>query len=209
MPPLDDLADTYAGRDLSVKTAPGLDPAAAPWAAEVELISLDGRVREASLLSAGLATASRRATVLSSDGTGWSITDAESDDVAVGPPGRWLVDPDGAVVRAGLVRHYAARYGLWQLDEHIAYLTGDAPPPGVRAFRVLDHGHYSEKTLRATLRAHEVGRLEILVRGLDVDPDALRRRLKPRGPNEATVVLTRLGRTPTALLCRAERTPTL
>ncbi len=208
VPPLDDLAAAHAGRDLLVKTAPGLDPAAAPWAVEVELISLDGRVREASLLSAGLATASRRATVLSSDGTGWSITDAEPDDVAVGPPGRWLVDPDGAVVRAGLVRHYAARHGLWQLDEHIAYLTGDIPPPGVRAFRVLDHGHYSEKTLRATLRAHEVGRLEILVRGLDVDPDALRRRLKPRGPNEATVVLTRLGRTPTALLCRAERTPT-
>uniref|UniRef100_UPI000370A8D2 THUMP-like domain-containing protein n=1 Tax=Saccharomonospora saliphila TaxID=369829 RepID=UPI000370A8D2 len=205
VPPLDELASVYARRELMVKCAPGLDPDAAPWAREVELVSLDGRVREANLLSAGLATATRRATVLGSDGTEWSLTDAEPDDAGVGEPGRWLVDPDGAVVRAGLVRHYAARHGLWQLDERIAYLTGDTPPPGVRAFRVLETGRYSEKALRAALRRREVGRLEILVRGLDVDPDALRRRLKPRGPAEATVVLTRIGRTPTALVCRAER----
>ena len=43
-------------------------------------------------------------------------------------PGRWIVDPDGAVVRAGLVRHYAARHGLWQLDPDIAYLSGDELP---------------------------------------------------------------------------------
>ncbi len=125
----------------------------------------------------------------------------------VGEAGEWLVDPDGAVVRAGLVRHYAARYGLRQLDPRIAYLTGDTPPPGVRAFRVLDSGRYSEKALRALLRRHDVGRLEILVRGVDVDPDALRRRLKPRGTTEASVVITRIGRTAVAFLCRAERIP--
>ncbi|WP_434781112.1 THUMP-like domain-containing protein, partial [Amycolatopsis kentuckyensis] len=102
-------------------------------------------------------------------------------------------------------RHYAARHGLWQLDERIAYLTGDTPPPGVRAFRVLEHGPYTEKALKAVLKRHDVGRLEILVRGLDVDPDALRRRLKPRGAAEASVVLTRIGRSPVAFLCRAER----
>jgi hypothetical protein len=94
---------------------------------------------------------------------------------------------------------------LWQLDERIAYLTGDTPPPGVRAFRVLEHGPYTEKALKAVLKRHDVGRLEILVRGLDVDPDALRRRLKPRGGAEASVVLTRIGRSPVAFLCRAER----
>ncbi|EID55540.1 THUMP-like domain-containing protein [Saccharomonospora xinjiangensis] len=207
VPALDDLAATYAGRPLAVKCAPGIDPKAAPWASEVEIISLDGRVREAALLSEGLATASRRATVLRSDGGGWSITDAEPDDVPVGEAGQWIVDPDGAVVRAGLVRHYAARHGLWQLDPRIAYLTGDTPPPGVRAFRVLDSGRFTEKALRALLRRHDVGRLEILVRGVDVDPDALRRRLKPRGAAEASVVITRIGRTAVAFLCRAERIP--
>ncbi|WP_209622169.1 THUMP-like domain-containing protein [Saccharothrix coeruleofusca] len=207
-PPLDELAAAYRGRDLAVKCAPGVDFAVAPWADEVELVSLDGQVREACLWTGGLATpgVSRRATVLRSGAPAWTITDAEPDDCPVTPPGEWLVDPDGAVVRAGLVRHYAARFGLAQLDERIAYLTGPEPPPGVRAFRVVEHGHYTEKALRSVLRAHDVGRLEILVRGLDVDPNALRRRLKPSGSAEATVALTRVGRRPVYLLTHAERT---
>jgi hypothetical protein len=204
-PPLDGLVDAYPGRALSVKCAPGLDFAITPWADEVELVSLDGQVRE-SCLWRGLGTGvTRRATVLRSDGTQWTVTDAEPDELPAREPGEWIVDPDGAVVRAGLVRHYAARHGLWQLDERIAYLTGDTPPPGVRAFRVLEHGPYTEKALKAVLERHDVGRLEILIRGLDVDPDALRRRLKPRGSAEASVVLTRIGRAPVAFLCRAER----
>ncbi|MFB9686691.1 THUMP-like domain-containing protein [Amycolatopsis plumensis] len=204
-PPLDGLVEAYAGRALAIKCAPGLDFALTPWAEEVELVSLDGQVRE-SCLWRGLSTGvTRRATVLRSDGTQWTVTDAEPDELPTREPGEWIVDPDGAVVRAGLVRHYAARHGLWQLDDRIAYLTGDTPPPGVRAFRVLEHGPYTEKVLKAVLKRHDVGRLEILVRGLDVDPDALRRRLKPRGGAEASVVLTRIGRSPVAFLCRAER----
>lgn len=205
VPPLGELVAAAAGRDLVIKAAPGLDREAAPWAAEVELVSLDGGVREATLWSPGLATSGvgRRATVLSSRGPGWTLTDADPDDAPVREPGEWLVDPDGAVVRAGLVRHYAARHGLGQLDGRIAYLTGDAPPPGTRAFRVLEHGRYSEKALRAVLRRHEAGAVEILVRGLDVDPNALRPRLRLAGPASLTVVLTRIGRAPTAFVCRA------
>ena len=205
MPPLDELVAAAAGRDLVVKAAPGLDRGAVPWAAEVELVSLDGGVREAALWSPGLATpgVGCRATVLSSRGPGWTVTDADPDDAAVREPGEWLVDPDGAVVRAGLVCHYAARHGLGQLDERIAYLTGDAPPPGTRAFRVLEHGRYTEKALRAMLRRHEAGAVEILVRGLDVDPNTLRPRLRLAGRASLTVVLTRIGRTPTAFVCRA------
>ena len=206
LPPLDKLVDAYPGRDLAVKCAPGLDRADVPWADEVELVSLDGQVREACLWRGDIATVSRRATVLRSDGTQWTITDDDPDDIPAAAPGRWIIDPDGAVVRAGLVRHYGARHGLWQLDERIAYLTGDTPPPGVRAFQVLEHGSYNEKALRALLRKHEIGRLEILIRGLDIDPDALRRRLKLQGAAEASVVLTRIGRSPVAFLCRAART---
>ncbi|HEY3748544.1 MAG TPA: class I SAM-dependent methyltransferase [Pseudonocardiaceae bacterium] len=205
VPPLPDLVAAYAGRDLVVKCAPGLDFAAVPWAAEIELVSLDGGVREACLWTGALATPGIRfrATVLRSPGPQWTVTDAESDDCPVRPVGKWLVDPDGAVVRAGLVRHYAARHGLGQLDARIAYLTGDTPPADTRAFRVLDHGRYSEKALRATLRKFDVGALEILVRGLAVQPDELRKRLRLNGSRAATVVLTRVGDAPTAFLCEA------
>ena len=200
VPPLDAVADAYRGRDLAVKCAPGMDFAELPWSGEVELVSLDGQVREACLWTGSFAGPSRRATVLR-DGREWTVTSDDPDDCPVREVGEWLVDPDGAVVRAGLVRQYAAVLGFGQLDERIAYLTGDAKPAGVRAFRVLEHGHYSEKSLRQTLRRRGVGRVEILVRGLDVDPNTLRPRLKLSGSEPATVVLTRVGRTPMAYVC--------
>jgi hypothetical protein len=203
VPPLDALAEAYQSRDMAVKCAPGMDFAELPWDGEVELVSLDGQVREACLWTGSFAGPGRRATVLRGDGREWTVTSDDPDDCSVREVGEWLVDPDGAVVRAGLVRQYAARLGYGQLDERIAYLTGDTKPAGVRAFRVLEHGHYSEKSLRQTLRRRGVGRLEILVRGLDVDPNTLRPRLKLSGPEAATVVLTRVGRTPMAYVCVA------
>ncbi|MGQ4614538.1 THUMP-like domain-containing protein [Nocardia sp. R7R-8] len=202
-PPLPDLLDTYRARDLAVKCAPGLDFDRLGWPGEVEVVSLDGSVREACLWSPGLTEpgVTRRATVLSSQAAGWTITDAEPDAIDERAPGQWIVDPDGSVVRAGLVRHYAAKHGLWQLDPRIAYLTGDTVPEGVRGFRVLDRMDFREKALRAELRRRDCGPLEILARGVDIDPDALRSRLKPRGSQPHTLVITRIGRTATVFLC--------
>jgi hypothetical protein len=194
-PALDRLLDAYADRDFVVKCAPGIDfdqLRRLGFAGEIEVTSLAGGVREACLWSAGLAEpgVTRRATVL--DRTE-QITDREPGDCVTATAGRWIVDPDGAVVRAGLVRQYGARHGLWQLDPDIAYLSGDDLPDGVRGFEVLDQLDYSERRLRQALSDHDVGAVEILVRGVDVDPDALRLRLKLRGARQLAVVITRIG----------------
>ncbi|MFC9894378.1 class I SAM-dependent methyltransferase [Nocardia sp. NPDC127579] len=206
-PPLPDLLAAYSGRDIAVKCAPGLDFDTLDWTGEVEVVSLDGAVREACLWSPGLAEpgVTRRATVLSTNGDPLILTDAEPDDIPVRAPGEWIVDPDGAIVRAGLVRHYAAKHGLWQLDPQIAYLTGDQVPAGLRGFRILDRLELREKSLRQELARRDCGALEILVRGVDIDPDALRKRLKLRGAQTFTLILTRIGRAGTAFLCTAHR----
>ncbi|MFI8973057.1 class I SAM-dependent methyltransferase [Nocardia asteroides] len=204
-PPLPDLLAAYAGRDLAVKSAPGLDFDRLGWAGEIEIVSLDGAVREACLWSPGLAEpgVTRRATVLDSRGGATTLTDTEPDDIPERVPGEWIVDPDGAVVRAGLVRHYAAKHGLWQLDPQIAYLTGDTVPPGMRGFRIEDRFELREKTLRQELARRDCGALEILVRGIDIDPDALRKKLKVRGSTPYTLVITRVGRSGVVFLCTA------
>ncbi|MFI9509822.1 class I SAM-dependent methyltransferase [Nocardia sp. NPDC052566] len=207
-PPLPDLIAAYPGRDLVVKCAPGLDFDRLDWSGEIEVVSLDGAVREACLWSAGLADSSvtRRASVLTSAGASFTLTDADPDDIPEQAPGEWIVDPDGAVVRAGLVRQYAAKHGLWQLDPHIAYLTGDRVPDGMRGFRIIDRLELREKTLRQELARRDCGALEILVRGVDIDPDALRKRLKLRGVNPYTLVITRIGRNAAVFLCTPHRT---
>jgi hypothetical protein len=193
-PGLSQLMSTYRDRNLVVKCAPGMDfeeLRRRGFDGEIEVTSYRGSVREACLWSRGLtAGARRRASVID---RGEELTDAEPGDCPVGPAGRWIIDPDGAIVRAGLVRHYAARHGLWQLDPDIAYLSGDRLPPGVRGFEVLDQLPFDERRLRQALSALDCGALEILVRGVRVDPDALRRRLRLRGARPLTAVVTRVG----------------
>ncbi|WP_441960051.1 THUMP-like domain-containing protein [Mycolicibacterium houstonense] len=210
-PALDAVLEVYQDRDLVVKCAPGIDfgeLAKMGFAGEIEVTSVGGSVREACLWSPGLTDPGvrRRASMLDSDEV---LTDADPDDCPVAAAGRWIVDPDGAVVRAGLVRHYAARHRLWQLDPDIAYLSGDELPTGVRGFEVLEQLPFQERRLRTALAARSVGALEILVRGLDVDPDALRARMKLRGTEHLTVVLARLGSgaasRATAFICRPSR----
>lgn len=194
-PALDALLEAYRGRPTVLKVAPGIDFGALSgigFDGEIEVTSLRGSVREACLWSAPLAATGvrRRATILDRDEV---LTDADPGECGAGPPGRWIVDPDGAVVRAGLVRQYAARHGLWQLDPEIAYLTGDRLPAGVRGFEILDRLPMKQKALRQALSEHDCGSLEILVRGVDVDPDELRKRLRPAGSVPLTVVITRIG----------------
>jgi hypothetical protein len=197
-PGLGPLMDSYRGRDLVVKCAPGIDfdhLTRLGFDGEIEVTSYRGSVREACLWSPGLAGPGvrRRASILGGADQGEQITDTEPDDCPVRPAGRWIVDPDGAVVRAGLVRHYGARCGLWQLDPDIAYLSGNRLPAAVRGFEVLEQLAFDERRLRQVLSALDCGALEILVRGVQVDPDALRRRLRLRGGRPLSVVITRIG----------------
>lgn len=213
-PALDRLLDVYQGRDIVVKTAPGIDFDSVRqlgFQGEIEVTSWRASVREACLWSPGLAEPGvrRRAVILDRDE---QVTDAEPAGCDVAPVGRWIIDPDGAVVRAGLVRQYAARHGLWQLDPDIAYLSGDELPHGVRGFEVLETLAYSEKRLRQALAALDCGTLEILVRGVrevQADPDGLRRRLRLRGQQALSVVITRIGTgaaaRPIAFVCRPSR----
>ncbi|OBB97939.1 SAM-dependent methyltransferase [Mycobacterium sp. 852002-40037_SCH5390672] len=194
-PDLGSLLHTYRGRESVVKCAPGIDfdeVRRLGFGGEIEVTSYRGSVREACLWSAGLAQpgVGRRANMLD---RGEQLTDTDADDCPVRPVGRWIVDPDGAVVRAGLVRHYGARHGLWQLDPDIAYLSGDRLPAADRGFEVLEQLVFDERRLRQALSAQDCGSLEVLVRGVRVDPDALRKRMRLRGSRSLSVVIARMG----------------
>ena len=61
---------------------------------------------------------------------------------------------------------------------------------------------FSLKRLRALLRERGVGTVVIKKRGSAIQPEQLRRQLRPAGPNEAVVILTRVAGAPTVLLAR-------
>ena len=198
LPPPQALLDTHG--EMAIKCAPGIDHS--EWDGLACVVSLDGGVKETCLYTPGLGTG-KRAVILSTSSA--VAPDVIEDDIPehelpdAGPIGRFLIDPDGAIVRAGLVRHYAAREGLHQLDPRIAYLTGERLPEGTSGFEFIEM--VPMKKLKAAMAAHDVGSLEILVRGQDVDPDQLRKKLKLKGSTAKTLVVTRIGAKGVAVLC--------
>jgi SAM-dependent methyltransferase len=188
-------------RPSVVKVAPGIPHALLPGGVEAEWVSDEGDVKEAALWSPQLATARRRATVIRGAGLA-TLTDDDPTTADVHAVGRYLFEPDGAVIRAGLVGAVAAGVGGGLVDEHIAYVTGDRElaTPFARCYEVLEELPYREKSLKAALRSRGVGRLTIKKRGVQVVPEELRRRLSLRGDAEATLVLTRVAGKGTALL---------
>ncbi|HET7735163.1 MAG TPA: class I SAM-dependent methyltransferase [Nocardioidaceae bacterium] len=190
-------------RPSCVKVAPGIPHALVPDGVEAEWVSDDGDVKEAALWSSYLSTARRRATVIRGNGLA-SITDEDDPGAPVLPLGRYLYEPDGAVIRAGLVTAVAALAEGGLLDERIAYVTSDEEitTPFATGYEVLETLPYKEKQLRAALRERGVGTLTIKKRGVDIVPEQLRRRLALEGDSEATVVLTRIDGAGAALLVR-------
>lgn len=206
-PPLSAVLAAYATTDLAVKAAPGIDYApllADGRVAEVEIVSLGGDVKEAVLWTRGLATPGvrRRATLLPAART---LTDSDAPDACpVTPPQAYLYEPDGAVIRAGLVRHLAHTLGLSQIDPQIAYLTGPSPlnTPFARGFLVEEVHPFNLKALNRRLAALGVGTVELKKRGIALEPEALRPRLKLHGPERRTVIFTRRGTQPLMMICR-------
>lgn len=197
LPPLPDLLAAHEC-ELAVKCAPGLD--FSDWQGLVSVASVDGNVKEACLYTPGLGVGRSAVMIKGGKADVLSSTDFDEDDLPeAGDIGTYIMDPDGAVVRAGLVRHYAKREGLHQLDPRIAYLTGQRIPAGTSGFEFIEA--VPVKKLKAALQSHDAGSLEILVRGLDVDPDQLRKKLKLKGSRSMAVIMTRIGTKGIALLC--------
>ncbi|WP_124039220.1 THUMP-like domain-containing protein [Neoactinobaculum massilliense] len=150
-----------------------------------------------------LGTPTRIATIVAADGTTaeyntGTAPNTPAETLAPAPLGNYVVEPAGALIRAGGVAPFARTHGLAPVSPNIAYLTGSAAPrsPFATTFRVLDVLPLRPKAVDARLAELAPGRIDIKKRGTDIEPEAFRRRLKktritPGGP-ALTVILTRL-----------------
>ena len=203
-----------ANGDAAVKLAPAAEiPERWRPDAELEWISRRRQCRQQVAWFGRLATrpGNRRATVLAAP----TETDHELSVrtvIAKGGEaapiasriGRYVFDPDPAVLAAGLAAALAAEHDLAALAPGVGYLTGDACPldPALAAFEVTDVLPLDLKRLRRIVTGRGLGRLEIKKRGVPVEPEQLRRRLRLRGPAEATLLVAPVAGQVTAILAR-------
>jgi THUMP domain-like/RNA cap guanine-N2 methyltransferase len=205
---------------VCIKAAPGIPGDLIPARWEAEFIAESRDLKEAVLWSPALATAPpaergssrgpRRATVLMPAAAGdaprtYTLTAREGAPVALREPGEYLLDPNPAVTRAGLVEDLARLLGedTAKIDPQIAFLTLDrnVATPFARTLRVQHSAPWTEKSFAKRLRELDVGAIDIRRRGLAGDVDQIRRRMKLAGSKRATVVITRVNDKPWGLIC--------
>jgi hypothetical protein len=202
------LALTGAAPGAGIKLSPGVDYAeldalldARPY--EVEILSVRGEAREAVLWLGELCTAHRRATLLPGEHS--LVAHPLAERVSVTAVAPVLYEPDAAVIRAHLVEHLATAIGAQKIDEQIAYLTADrlVETPFATAYQVETSMPFGLKRINRHLRTLDVGELVIKKRGLAIDPERFRSRLRYGGGQDRVVlVLTRVRDQPTAIFCR-------
>ena len=194
-PSLDWCFEVARQHPTGIKLGPGLDRDLIPDDVEAQWVSADGGVVELVLWSGALARDGiRRSALIVAGGQTHELTAAaDAEDLPVRDLGAFVHEPDGAVIRARLIRDAGRMLEAGMLDEQIAYLTGDAAvtSPFVQSFRVRETLPVHAKTINAALRRSDIGRLEIKKRGMDIDPAAFRKKFTLRGSQEATLILTR------------------
>ena len=185
-----------------LKLAPGLPHDLIPPGVEAEWVSVDGDLVEAALWSPALATVARRATVYR-DGVPHELAGV-SLPAPVGGVRRYVFDPDGAVTRAGLVAEFAETVDGVLADPSIGFVYAEKPAttPFARCLEVVDELPIAVKKMRAALRAHDIGRLEIRKRGSALDVEKLRHDLRLSGSGAGVLLLTKIADRLAALLCR-------
>lgn len=201
LPALLQLIDEFRGG--AIKLSPASNFGGKFANCEVELISLDGECREATIWFGELAgDAPARATVLPSGET--ISAQPLSAWTNVGILGAWIYDPDPAVVRSGLVDVLAERLRLRRIDDAEEYLTGDSlvDSPFVRPFEVLENLPNNDRDVRRAFGRHEFGQAEIKCRHVPIQAEAVRRKLPMKGQGVGTLIYTRQAGKTKVVVCR-------
>lgn len=202
-PPLS-LIQSWKADRIMVKLSPGVKlDQLADYAGHVEFISVQGALKEA-VLHYGDDTLLPGATLLAGNAV-YHWREVTLPEVPIGKPSHWLVEPDPAIIRAGLVQAVAAQWNGCLLDETIAYFTTEKKPvsPWVRTWEIKDWMPFQLKRLRAYLREQQVGKVTVKKRGFPMQPEELIARLKlKKGHSQSlTLVLTRCQGQPVVLIC--------
>lgn len=171
---------------VCVKLGPGLPRELIPAQAATTWVSDEGEMVEASLWR-GIGEPASHTAVLLPEGVN---VRSSGLPLTPGPLGRYLWEPDPAILRAQATADVGANGRL--VSDGVGYVTSDEKlnPQFGTLFEIDEVLDFNLKTLKAWVREHDIGVAEIKKRAVNIDPALLRRQLKLRGSRSVTLVVT-------------------
>ena len=201
-PNLNFAFDIGAKHTAGIKLAGSLPHELIPEDCEANWVSHNNELVETVLWFGELGQSGKRSAVILAD----TITEYSGDliQAPISEVGKYVYDPNPALVRSHLLGAFAIENGLWGIAPSIAYLSSDneLSSPWLRGFEVMESLPLDVKRIAKRMSELDIGTLEIKKRGVDITPEQLRPKLKLKGKNAATLILTRVGDARKALVCQ-------
>lgn len=225
-PPLETLDRLLtANSSAAIKLAPAADvPSYWRTAAELCWLGSRGECRQQVAWFGSLAhhPGQHSATVVDARGGPRTIVGRPDEPIPVADTlGRYLYEPHAAVLAAKLTGSLCQETGLAAVSTGVAYLTsgdressrpalsddgqmalGKDSRPLLAAFEIIDVLPVDLKQLKSYCRQHRLGHLEVKKRGLDIDPERLRKQVIGNGDESATLIVAPIVGTVSAIVTR-------
>jgi len=180
-------------------------------ALEVEIVSLGGEAKEATVWFGEAVSRLRRATKLPENAV-WTDRCGERDWRAlapISPVAGWIYEPDPALSRSGLLDSFAKAHGLARIAADLPYLTADAliETPWLEAFEVQSAHPLDLKRLRRLIGAERLGPVTVKHKTTKLKPETIRPLLRSNGDSPTTLFLTGGAGPGRAIVARKARNP--
>lgn len=129
---------------------------------------------------------------------------SEISELPTGPLEEFIAEPIPVLVRSHLFSMVARKISpsAKLLSPGIAYVSSTSPldASAFRNYRVLGRVPLSTGKVKELLKAHDIGKLTLKKRGVEIVPEAEIKRLSPKGSGEGILFYTRINGEKTAIL---------
>jgi len=171
---------------------------------EIELMSLAGECREATIWFGELATHHRARATNISTGETFAADPIDHGVMLRNTVDQYLCDPDPGIVRSGLLMALAMQHDMHRLDAEEEYLTSSHIPNTtlVSVFRVEEVLSSSIKALRQLFLKRSPQSYELKCRRMKVDIEGIRKQLPVGEEPPVTIIFCRMGHRRRAIICR-------
>lgn len=169
---------------------------------DVEYVSTNNVCRQLLLWWPGQGNV--KATVVRDDSTAESIVAADELADVREDFGRFVIEPDHAVLAASATDALAIKLGAWKLADQLVWLFSDSPAdtPLARSFEIISHVPGRVSDVVKELRKNDAGQVELKTRGVQLNTDALQKKFSGKGSERLTVLWCRVGHKQHAFICK-------
>ena len=120
----------------------------------------------------------------------------------------YITQIDPAILRANGLSYIAKEINGKLISENISYLISNQENQNtkiqniIKQLKIIDYCQLKPKKIDQMLQTHDIGTIEIKKKGTDIIPDSFRKKIKLKGKNKATLILTRYQSKHIALLAQ-------